>query len=369
MRDSQAATFAQLFGRAPEQRADAPGRVNLIGEHTDYHQGFVLPTVLPQRTHVELARRAGRRVRVWSAQVSDGIAEYELGGEVPGRGWLDYVQGVTTTLGRRDVPLTGLDLRITSSVPIGAGVSSSAALEISLLRALRALFALPFDDVEIARIGQAAEVEFVGAPVGIMDQMACSLAADHEALFLDTRSLAFERIGLPPAAELAVVDSGVAHQHATGDYALRRRESFEAARALGVPYLRDLDEGAMPAIERLPALLARRARHVVTENARVLHAVDALRTQDLGVLGDLLDASHSSMRDDYEVSTADVDVLVAIAQAHPAVVGARLTGGGFGGAVVMLVRRGRARDAAGEVSEAYGERTGRRSRVLLPQTS
>jgi galactokinase len=366
MPDLAAAPFAQLFGKPPEDRADAPGRVNLIGEHTDYHDGFVLPTVLPQRTHVEVARGVGRRVRVWSANVSDAIVEYELGAEVPGRGWLDYVQGVTSTLTRRGIRLTGVDVRITSAVPVGAGVSSSAALEVSLLRALRSLFVLPLDDLDIARVGQGAEVDFVGAPVGIMDQMACSLAADHEALFLDTRSLVFERVPLPVSAGLIVIDSGVTHRHADGEYATRRRESFAAAEALGVTHLRDIASTATARFEMLPPLLARRARHIVTENDRVRRMVEALRDRDMGRAGSLLNASHASMRDDYEVSTADVDLLVAIGQSDSAVFGARLTGGGFGGAVVMLADAARAAEAAKAIHETYQRRSSRPSRVLLP---
>jgi galactokinase len=369
MPDAVAAPFAALFGRLPEQRADAPGRVNLIGEHTDYHHGFVLPTALPQRTHVEVARGADQRVRVWSAHAPTGIAEYTLGEEARRGGWLDYVQGVTSTLMRRGISLAGVDVRITSAVPVGAGVSSSAALEVSLLRALRSLFTLPLDDVDIARVGQAAEVDFVGAPVGIMDQMACSLASDREALFLDTRSLAFERLPLPAGAGLIVIDSGVTHQHAGGDYATRRQESFAAAEALAVTHLRDLDVTALPRLDELPDVLARRARHVVTENDRVRRMVDALRVPDLHRAGALLNASHASLRDDYDVSTADVDTLVAIGQSHPAVFGARMTGGGFGGAVVMLADVARAGDAAIAIHERYQQRSGRQARVLLPQHS
>src|SRR4051812_8166130 len=285
--------------------ADAPGRVNLIGEHTDYHDGYVLPTVIPQRTHVRLERRRDRHVRVCSAQIGDGWSDYELGGEARGRGWLDYVQGVTAILAGRALDVGGFDARIDSTIPLGAGVSSSAALEVSLLRGLRTLFGLRLDDMALARAAQAVETEFVGAPVGIMDQMASSLGRDGEALFLDTRTLSVDRVPLPQSLEIIVIDSGVAHAHAGGEDATRRRESFEAAARLGVAMLRDLDLSALPRIEALPPALMRRARHIVTENQRVLDAVDALRRSDPVRLGALFAASHASMRDDFENSTPD----------------------------------------------------------------
>jgi galactokinase len=346
--------------------ADAPGRVNLIGEHTDYHDGYVLPTVIPQRTRVHLRRRADARVRAASAAIGGDPVEYALGGETRGHGWLDYVQGVTATLVREGFDLGGFDAAITSEVPLGAGVSSSAALEVSLLRALRTLFDFTFDDVRLARIAQAVETQFVGAPVGIMDQMASSLGRDGEALFLDTRTLAVERLPLPVTIDIVVIDSGVSHAHAGGEYATRRRESFEAAERLGVAKLRDLDLSALPRIEALPPILARRARHIVTENQRVLDAVAALRAADAPRLGALFAASHASMRDDYETSTPEIDTLVRIGAAHPDVYGARLTGGGFGGAVVMIAKAGRARAAAHAIRDAYSRETGRAGAVLVP---
>ena len=196
--------------------ADVPGRVNLMGEHTDYHEGFVLPIVIPQRTQVRVRRRTDRRVGASSASIAEGAGEYELGAESPGRGWLDYIQGVTVALSQRGYRLPGFDAAIESSVPVGAGVSSSAALEVSLLRSLRILFGLAIDDVAIAIAARAAETDFVGAPVGIMDQMASSLGRAGEALFLDTRTLDIERVALPATIELGVIDSGVPHAHAAG---------------------------------------------------------------------------------------------------------------------------------------------------------
>jgi galactokinase len=349
-----------------EVRADAPGRVNLIGEHTDYHDGFVMPCAVPQRTRVVVRPRDDRRVVAVSAQVDEPPIQFALGEERQSENWGDYVQGLTWVLAQESFTIGGFDLRIDSDVPLGSGLSSSAALEIATMRALRETFELAITDVRMAQLAQRAEVEFVGAPVGIMDQMACTLAGERDALFLDTRSLEYERIPLPAHLALVVINSGVAHQHAGGDYVTRRRESEEAARMLGVIRLRDLDPGAMPRIESLPPLLARRARHVVTENDRVLKARDALRAGDLETFGKLLNASHASLRDDYEVSVEAVDTLVSLAQAHPRVHGARLTGGGFGGAIVVAVQRGAQSDVASAVSREFAGRTGLHPQVLVP---
>jgi galactokinase len=251
-------------------------------------------------------------------------------------------------------------------VPVGAGLSSSAALTVSLFRALRAALHLAIDDVEIARLSQRVETDFVGVPIGIMDQMACSLGQEHEALFIDTRSLGVQRIPLPASIELIVIDSGVTHQHAGGGYVQRKRESFEAAASLGVPFLRDAPPDALRRLDALAPVPARRARHVITENQRVLEAVDALRQGDVARLGRLLDASHASLRDDYEVSTDAIDALVTLGQQDPDVYGARMTGGGFGGAVVMLGRRGHASEAAERIATIYARTTGLHGSVLMP---
>ncbi|WP_437592369.1 galactokinase [Sorangium sp. So ce1000] len=364
-------SFEVVFGRPAKVLGEAPGRVNLIGEHTDYSGGYVLPTAIPQKTRVEIAPRDDRLIQVSTANVDGGAQLSFRAGEEARRGlWLDYVQGITAVLRGRGASIPGFDARIASTVPLGSGLSSSASLLVALTRALRTMLGLPIDDVEIARIAHAAEHDFVGAPVGTMDQMAASLADESTALFIDTRTLAFERIPLPAEAELLVVDSGVAHQHASGDYKTRRAECERAAAALGVPQLRDVDADAARAsieqrIASLPAPLDRRARHVVTENARVLAAVAALRAGDLGRLGQLFDASHRSMRDDFEVSVPAVDDLVESARAQPEVFGARLTGGGFGGSIVALVKRGCAASAGRAVVEAYARTPNRRATVLV----
>lgn len=375
-----ATALEAAFERTASVFAEARGRVNLIGEHTDYSEGFVLPMAIPQKVHVALAARGGQTVRALTTAhaLSPGRepVSFELGREARRGTWIDYVQGVVVALRRAGYGLPGgFDLAIASSVPIGAGLSSSAALEVALLRALRKEFEVlrQIDDVTIAKIGRAAETDFVGVPIGIMDQMAASLTApdgagdrERDALFIDTRTLAYERVRLPSTMEVAVIDSGVAHEHATGDYATRRSETERAARLLNVPALRDLDISELEIIRAaLPDPLDRRVTHVVTENQRVLDAVVALRDGDATRLGRLLRDSHASLRDDFEVSVPAVDRLVTLAQRDPDCLGARMTGGGFGGSIVALAKQGRATAVAQRVIEAYGAP----GRVLVPSVT
>jgi galactokinase len=323
--------------------ASAPGRVNLIGEHTDYNAGFVLPTTIPQRARVELQPRDDDRITVWSREM-DQRAEYQLGHERPTHSWLDYVQGCTALLRAEGHELGGADISVSSDVPLGSGLSSSAALEIAVLRALRTAFGFELDDIALALLGQRIENEFVGAPVGAMDQLASSLGSQGEALLIDLRSMGISHVQLP-AADLIVIASGVRHDHAAGDYRIRREECEHAAALLGVDTLRDIGPVEHVLMGFLPPPLDRRVRHVVTENSRVLEAVDAIERSDLVSLGALFRASHESMRDDFEVSIPAIDQLVAIASADPAIYGARLTGGGFGGSVVAIAELGSGEDA------------------------
>jgi galactokinase len=362
------ARFAALFGRRPDSEADAPGRVNLIGEHTDYNEGFVLPMAVPQRARVWLARREDRAVRFASAAMDGKPRAYELGREHRGSTWLDYVQGITHTLEERGYRIGGFDALLTSDVPIGAGLASSAALEVALLRALRQAFSLELDDLKLAQLGQRAENDFVGARVGIMDQMAANLADDRAALFIDTRTLAHERVLLPATVDVVVIHSGLSHDHTRGGYNERRAECEAACRRLGLAALRDIDPSQLQIVERLPEPLRSRARHVVTENARVLEAVGAIRRADIETLGGLLLASHRSMRDDYEVSTPEIDLLVELACGRKDVFGARLTGGGFGGSVLIVTRAGEAHRVARSLSAEYAAAAGQPARILVPQT-
>jgi galactokinase len=359
-------SFAQLFGREPTVATSAPGRVNLIGEHTDYNGGFVLPAAIPLETAVELSPNGTGRVRVWSAAFADQEpVTFELGAERLTGDWADYVRGLTWCLGA-EAALGGFDARVESRVPVGGGLSSSAALEIALGRALRRAFHLTLDDIGLALIARRVETDFVGAPVGIMDPLACSLAGVSSALLIDTRTLEQTAVPLPPEAALIVIDSGIRHSHASGDYRTRRDECVRAAAALGVPELRDIGVDDLDRVDRLPEPLNRRARHVVTENARVLATVAALGAGDLGAVGRLFVESHVSMRDDFEVSVPAIDALVESALATPGVHGARLTGGGFGGAIVALAARSEARRAAADIVATYDGRGFPAARVIVP---
>jgi galactokinase len=345
----------------------AHGRVNLIGEHTDYNGGFVMPVAIPQRVRVELRPRDDRLVHVTSTEVDAGaVHEHEVGHERRTGTWADHVQGVTHVLSREGLLTRGFEARVSSDLPMGAGLGSSGALAVALLRALRDAFGIAIDDVTVARYAQRGEHEIVGARSGIMDQMAASLAREGEALFLDCRSLEFERIPLPDQVELIVVHSGVEHEHRTGAYNERRQQCEDAARALGVPQLRDVSAAELARVEQLPEPLRRRARHVVTEDDRVLNAIRALRDRDLDRLGALLDASHRSLRDDYEVSTPEVDLLVELVREQPGIRGARITGGGFGGSIVAIADAGSVQHAGATAVAEYEQRTGLDARILLP---
>ena len=367
MSEALRARFVALAGRQPAVLADAPGRVNLIGEHTDYNGGLVLPVATPQRTLVALAARDDRRVRLTSIEMGDCVSEYALGEETRRGDWLDYVQGITQVLAAAGHALQGFDLAVTSAVPVGSGLSSSAALEIAVMRGLRQLFDLDLADPrEMATLARRAENDFVGAPVGIMDQMAALLAGEQLALYLDVRGLAYECIPLPEAAAIAVVHSGITHDHASGDYRVRRAECDRAAALLGVRELRDVSAADLDAVECLPAPLDRRARHVVTEIARVDAARAALRAGRLEELGRLMNASHASMRDDFEISTPEIDHLVEAARAQPATYGARLTGGGFGGCLVILTAAGAARHVGQAVAGSRPPGRGHGPRLVVP---
>jgi galactokinase len=324
--------FRRVFGHDPVVTAKAPGRVNLIGEHTDYNDGFVLPTAIPQTTQVALAR-SQKGYQVYSAN-HDHLETFDKTG--PLRGFARYVGGCFRVLESEGLEVPPLRAWIATSIPIGAGLSSSAALEVATLRAVDALLGLGIDPVRLARLAQRAEREHAGVNCGIMDQMASSLATAEVMLFLDTRTLERRVLPLPKGSEVLVIDSGVPRALSNSVYNLRREQCAEAARALGVASLRDVS--GLAAVLKLPSPLREVARHVVTENERVVTALDA----DACGFGLLMNASHASLRDDYDVSIGPVDVLVEQMQKAPGVFGARMTGAGFGGACVALVEKGRA---------------------------
>jgi len=355
------AAFRERTGRDPEGIWAAPGRINLIGEHTDYNDGFVLPAAIDRQVVAAAGRRDGGRLRVWSLQEGPP-ADLELAGIGPGRveGWAAYPAGVAWALGQAGAEVGGADLVVDGDVPGGAGLSSSAALECATVTALADLFGAGLDRVALAGVARRAENEVVGVPSGVMDQMVSMLGRAGHALFLDTRSLDTEQVPLPLAAAglcLLVLDTRAGHRLVDGAYADRRAACEAAAAALGVPALRDATlEQVEAAAGELGEERFRRARHVVTENARVLEAVALLRAGELDRLGTLLAASHASLRDDYEVSSPELDTAVEAAVAAGAV-GARMTGAGFGGSAIALVGAelaGRVGDRVGDAFAAAG---------------
>ena len=354
--------FAEWYGRKPIGAWSAPGRVNLIGEHTDYNDGFVFPFAIDHRTAVALGDRDDRVVRVASSFAPEAV-EIHLDELTPDAvdGWAAYPLGVAWALGEHGADLAhvrGVDLYITSSVPIGAGLSSSAAIECAVALALDEHWGLGFDRATLAKVGRLAENRVVGAPTGIMDQSASLLGEADAGVFLDCRSLDADVIPLGFSADglsLLVIDTKVEHAHASGGYAARRASCEAGAAALGVESLRDLRPDDLErAAELLDDETFRRVRHVVTEDQRVLDTVRTLREHGPGAIGPFLDASHVSMRDDFEISVPELDLAVATAQANGAI-GARMTGGGFGGSAIALVIDGLVPVVTREVLAAFAE--------------
>ena len=334
----------------------APGRLNLIGEHTDYNDGYVLPFALPYATTATVAARTDGRLELHSAQRGDE----SVTGLEPGTvtGWAAYPAGVVWALREAGHDVSaGFDVTVDGNVPEGAGLSSSAALECAVAAALDDLLGLGLDRRTLALTAQRAENDFVGMPSGAMDQMASMLCTEARALFLDCRTFEAEQVPLDLAAaglRILLVDSRAPHQLTDGAYAERRRTCESAARRLGVPALRDATEDDL---DRLDGVERQRARHVVTENARVLATVAALREGRTADVGPLLSASHASMRDDFEITVPRVDLIASTAEAAGAL-GARMTGGGFGGCVLALVTDPdpvRAAIVAAYAEAGYGE--------------
>jgi galactokinase len=348
--------FASQFGGTPAVVWTAPGRVNLIGEHTDYNDGFVLPFALPHRTAVAASPVDGPSWTVFS----EGLGTVSFGLSDRVTGWGAYVAGVIWALGEAGVEVPGARLAITSDVTEGAGLSSSAALECAVLGALVDLAGAELPAARWPRIAQRAENDYVGAPTGIMDQSASTLCRAGHALFLDCRSLDMKHIPFDIGADglaILVIDSRAPHQHAGGEYADRRRTCEAAAKTLGVAALRDVEVADLPAaLAKLDDEVSRkRVRHVVTEDQRVLDTIAVLREGDVRAVGPLMTASHASMRDDYEITVPEVDTAVEAALAAGAY-GARMTGGGFGGCVLALVDADAADRVSSVVREAFAER-------------
>ncbi|MBX9424748.1 galactokinase [Streptomyces lateritius] len=356
---SVAADFEALYGAAPDGVWAAPGRVNLIGEYTDFNDGFVLPLALPHTTVAAVSRRDDGVLRLHSADIDGGIVQLGVDALEPlsGGGWAAYPAGVVWALREAGHPVTGADVHLTSTVPTGAGLSSSAALEVVTALALNDLFGLGLSRPELARLAQRAENAFVGVPCGVMDQMASACAEEGHALHLDTRDLSFRQVPFDLAREglrLLVVDTRVKHALGDGAYADRRAGCEAGARALGVKALRDVSAAHLPeSLERLSdETTVRYVRHVVTDNARVERTIALLDAGDTRAVGPVLTEGHASLRDDLRVSCPELDLVVEAANAAGAL-GARMTGGGFGGSALVLVDTDRADEVAAAVVKAF----------------
>ena len=368
-------SFRQLFGQSPRVFR-APGRVNLIGEHTDYNDGFVMPAAIELSCWVAIAGREDRRLAIHSHNLQE-TAEVDLDQSQSKRGkrWSDYVQGVAVELERHGRRLRGANLLIHSEVQIGSGLSSSAAIEVASGLALLASSGVELDRLELARLCQRAENEFVGARCGIMDQFTACFGQAKHALLLDCRSLEYRRLPLPAGVELVICDSGVRHELAGGEYNARRAQCEAGVRVLARhrPEVRALRDASLDDLERnrsqLGEVVYRRCRHVVTENARVLQAAQALERGDLPDFGRLMGESHLSLRFDYEVSCPELDLLVELAGKQKGVYGARMTGGGFGGCTINLVEAGQVVAFRKAVSHGYREATGKTPKIYVSEAA
>ena len=350
------AGFKERYGYEPSGVWSAPGRANLIGEHTDYNNGFVLPFGIDRRTYVALSTRDDKICRVTSSFSSE-LIELELSDDRPtGLDWALYPLGVAWVM--RESQTTGFDVFIDSDVPIGAGLSSSAAVECSMALALNDVWEAGKTPIELALIGQRAENEVVGAPTGIMDQTASMLARSDGAVLIDCKTMETTQIPLGLNEQelvVAVIDTQVSHRHSDGGYRSRRESCEKGAKIMGVESLRELEVADLQrAKDSMDDLTFRRVRHVVTENQRVLQTVSALADARLDELGELLLASHASMRDDFEISIPELDLAVATAMEAGAI-GSRMTGGGFGGAAIAIINEAKFSQLEAKVNVAFEE--------------
>ncbi len=364
--------YRDRFGVSPSHVVRSPGRINLIGEHTDYNDGFVLPMAIDRAIWLAFRPRNDGRVRIYSTDQTDpcdfAMADLRHSGE----GWAEYPKGMAKMLRGAGHDLSGWDGVLTSQLGMGSGLSSSAALEMAVGLAFSIASDFPFDGMEMARLGQRAENEWVGAKTGIMDQMICANAKQHSALLIDCRDLSTQSITLPEGLNWLVMDTMTRHDHRTSGYGDRRACCEASAVAFGVSHLRDLGaeafESRAQAVE-LDATTLRCARHVVRENARVLEAAEAIRMGDARRLGALMDDSHESLRDDFRVSNDALDTIVSLARAQPGCFGARMTGGGFGGCAIALVDPARAGDVESVVAAGYQKAMGFRPEIFSTQAS
>jgi galactokinase len=363
--------FRKLYGNEP-LLVQAPGRVNLIGEHTDYNEGFVFPAAIEFQTQIAIAKRSDRRMIVTSENYGERV-EFDLDHlpKVPRNHWSDYVVGIAGLLERKLGGLPGADLLLHGDVPQGAGLSSSASLEVAVCKAFLELSGKSMEGVAIALLCQQAENDFVGARCGIMDQFISVHGKKNHALRLDCRTLEYRLLPIPPDVRLVICNTMVRHSLAGGEYNERRAECETGARffAERIPGVRSLRDVTLEEFEKfggqLPEVIRKRCHHILTENIRVLQAAEALQAGDLKLFGRLMGSSHASLRDDFEVSCEELDLMVRLAEKNTGVYGARMTGGGFGGCTINLVQQSHVEGFLENVAAGYLEGTGRAPEIYI----
>ncbi|MFB9214786.1 galactokinase [Vibrio sinaloensis] len=366
------ASFEQVLGYQPSHIIQAPGRVNLIGEHTDYNDGFVLPCAINYQTVVAAAQRDDSLVRVISVDYGNQVDEFDITKEiefVQDKMWANYIRGVVKHLLERGYQFAGADIAVTGNVPQGAGLSSSAALEVVIGQTFKALYQLEISQAEIALNGQQAENQFVGCNCGIMDQMISAEGQENHAMLLDCRTLDTQAVSMPADMAVVIINSNKQRGLVDSEYNTRRQQCEQAAQAFGVKALRDVDiEQFHARVAELDEVVAKRARHVISENARTLEAADALRENDMPRLAKLMAESHASMRDDFEITVKEIDTLVAIVkQVIGKQGGVRMTGGGFGGCIVALMPPALVDDVKAAVESQYQAATGLKESIYVCQ--
>ncbi|MCC4818964.1 galactokinase [Vibrio lentus] len=366
------ASFEQVLGYRATHIVQAPGRVNLIGEHTDYNDGFVLPCAINYQTVVAAAKRDDNIVRVVSVDYDNAVDEFDITQEITfqqDKMWANYIRGVVKCLMGRGFEFKGADISVTGNVPQGAGLSSSAALEVVIGQTFKVLYNLEISQAEVALNGQQAENEFVGCNCGIMDQMISAEGRANHAMLLDCRSLETQAVSMPEDMAVVIINSNKKRGLVDSEYNTRREQCEEAARIFGVPALRDVTiEQFNAKVSELDEMVAKRARHVITENDRTVEAAQALRTHDMKRMGELMAESHASMRDDFEITVKEVDTLVdMVKDVIGDQGGVRMTGGGFGGCIVALVPPALVDEIKTTVEEKYQAATGLKESIYVCQ--
>ncbi len=364
------AAFTEMTGKAPEKLIQAPGRVNLIGEHTDYNDGFVLPCAIDYQAMVAASPRSDNIVRVVAVDYQNQVNEFAISQPIefePEHMWVNYIRGVIACLLAKGFEFSGADIAVSGNVPQGAGLSSSAALEVVMGQTFKVLYQLDISQQQLALIGQQAENEFVGCNCGIMDQLISAEGEQNHALLIDCRSLETQAVTMPEDMAVVIINSNKKRGLVDSEYNTRRQQCEAAAKGLGVASLRDVSEALFAEKSAcLEPIVAKRARHVVTENARTLAAAEALKANDMAKLSLLMEQSHASMRDDFEITVAEVDCLVdMVKHVIGNAGGVRMTGGGFGGCVVAVVPPALVDTVCQVVAQQYQAKTGLKESIYV----